>query len=195
MSGDPFHCGGPESGSEHGLSRREMHWREISMRAFERSDGLYEVRGRVIDRKPHDHASIRSDRIVPAGEPVHDLGVCLVFDEDLTVRDVSTFSKAYPYEQCPEGGRALSLLKGLRMTAGWGSEVRKRLGGAASCTHLRELLMPMATTAFQAVSARRMQLPERLDVSGRPLKVDSCYAYGAERKLVQQFWPNFHREA
>jgi hypothetical protein len=79
------------------------------------------------------------------------------------------------------------------MSSGWGKEVRERLSGARSCTHLRELLMPMATTAYQAIAGLRINRPEPLDASGRPKKIDSCYAYGEERELVLRFWPEFYR--
>jgi hypothetical protein len=46
------------------------------MRAFG-SDGLL-ARGRVIDRKTYDFAGSVSP--VPAGEPIHDMGVRLVYD-------------------------------------------------------------------------------------------------------------------
>ena len=32
----------------------ELHWRRIDMRAWRRSDELFELEGRVTDRKPYD---------------------------------------------------------------------------------------------------------------------------------------------
>lgn len=81
------------------------------------------------------------------------------------------------------------------MTSGWSKAVRSRLGGERSCTHLMELLIPLATVAFQSLSYPSRTRPERLDATGRPLKIDSCYAYGAERELVLRQWPEFHRPA
>jgi len=121
------------------------------------------------------------------------MGVRLVYDAQLRVHDVDTFTNAAPYGHCPEGGRALKSLIGLRMTSGWSREVSSRLRGAASCTHLMELLIPMATTAFQSLSALRSARLERLDVTGRPMKIDSCYAYGAQRELVRRQWPEYYR--
>ena len=174
-------------------AREELHFRRIDMRGYRRSDGLFEVEASVIDRKPHEFAPASGGRTVPAGEPVHDMGVRLVFDENMVVHDVQTFTRAAPYAVCPEGGRALQSLKGVRMAGGWGREVRTRLGGAASCTHLMELLMPLATTAYQSLGGSREGRPEPVDATGRPKKIDSCYAYGAERDLVLQRWPQFHR--
>ncbi|QCP14411.1 DUF2889 domain-containing protein [Pseudoduganella umbonata] len=181
----------PQIGGD--VSREELHFRRIDMRGFRRSDGLYEVESRLVDRKPRDFASAYGSRQVPAGEPLHDLGVRLVFDEQLTVCAVQTFTDAAPYGQCPEGGLALQSIKGMRMTRGWSKAVRAKLGGAASCTHLMELLMPMATVAFQSLSMLRKGKAEPLDADGRPLRIDSCYAYGAKQELVLRYWPEFYR--
>ena len=175
-------------------TREELHFRRIDMRGYQRSDGLFEVEGRVTDRKPHDFVPfLGGGRPVPAGEPVHDMGVRLVYDAQLRVHDVHTFTNASPYAHCPEGGRALQSLKGLRMTSGWSREVKSRLGGERSCTHLMEILIPMATTAFQSLSALGLTRVERLDATGRPVKIDSCYAYGAQRELVRRRWPEYYR--
>jgi hypothetical protein len=174
-------------------TREELHFRRIDMRGYRRSDGLFEVEGRVTDRKPQDFMPYSGGRFVPAGEPVHDMGVRLVYDEQLRVHDVQTFTDASPYAHCPEGGRALKSLKGLRMTSGWSKEVKKRLGGARSCTHLMEILIPMATTAFQSLSTLGLTRVDRLDVTGRPIKIDSCYAYGAQREIVRWKWPEYYR--
>lgn len=179
--------------SSEGVAREELHFRRIDMRGFRRSDGLFEVEGRVVDRKSHDFIPASAGRAVRADEPVHDMGVRLVFDSAMVVQEVQTFTDAAPYDMCPEGGRALQSLKGVRIAAGWSGEVRSRLGGARSCTHLMELLMPLATTAIQTVIALRMSQPEPLDDAGRPRKIDSCYAYAADGELVARRWPQFHR--
>jgi len=176
------------------VEREELHLRRIDMRGFRRSDGLYEVEGRLVDRKTYDFQAMFG-RTVPAGTPIHAMGVRIVFDAQMLVHDIRTFTEAAPYAECPAGGFALQALKGLRMTSGWGREVRARVDRAHSCTHLVELLMPLATVAFQTLSALRQNLPDQLDANGRPKKIDSCYAYGAGRDLVRRRWPEFHRPA
>ena len=44
-------------------------------------------------------------------------------------------------------------LIGLRIGGGFHRAVRERLGGVHGCTHIVELLGPVATTAFQTVSS------------------------------------------
>src|SRR5438067_841656 len=135
------------------IEREELHFRRIDMRGYRRSDGLYELEGRVTDCKPFDFPHLGyGGKGVSAGEFIHDMGVRLVFDDDLVVHDVETFTARAPYPACPEGGGALKSIKGLRMTSGWSRAVRERLRGPRSCTHLMELLIPMGTAAFQSLA-------------------------------------------
>lgn len=181
-----------QAAGDAGVTREVLHTRRIDFTGYRRSDGLFEVEGRVIDRKTQDFHH-RGGRSVPAGDAIHDMGVRVVYDIDMTVREIGTFTDSAPYVRCPEGGRALQVLVGLRMTGGWTREVRSRLSGARSCTHLMEILTPMATAAFQSLGTLRVAGPERLDAEGRPVQIDSCYAYAAEGELVLRRWPQFHR--
>lgn len=173
-------------------TREELHFRKIEMRGWHRSDGLFEVEGQVTDRKPHAFKTINGDKVVPAGAPLHDMGVKLVFDKDMEVMEVSTFTLSAPYDDCLAGGDALQSLKGLRIAKGWNSEVRRLLGGAKSCTHLMELLIPMGTVAFQSLTMIRQAQPDSLGAGGKPGKVDSCYSYAANRGIVMKRWPSFY---
>ena len=175
------------------VTREEMHLRRIDMRGYRRSDGLFEVEGRVTDTKPEDFVPGGVGATVPAGQPIHDMGVRLVFDADMVVRDVIPFMDSTPYPACLGGGLALRSMIGLSIGNGWSKEVRARLGGARSCTHLMEILIPMATTAFQTMTVERRDRPEPLDETGRPRKIDTCYAYAAHQEPVRQRWPEFHR--
>ncbi len=175
------------------VTREEIHHRRIDMRGFRRSDGLYEVHGHLVDRKPFDFRPGGDGKTVPAEQAIHDMGVRLVFDAGLVVRDVSTFMDATPHLACLGGGLALRTLIGLRIGGGWSKEVRTSLGGAASCTHLMELLIPMATAAIQSLSPERNAGPDRLDATGQPVKINSCFGYRAGSEVVERRWPAFYR--
>ena len=175
------------------VTRQELHHRRVDMRGFARGDGLYEVEGRMVDTKSRDFVPPTvGSRTVRANEPIHDMGVRLVYDENMTVLAVETFTDASPFVICPEGGQALQSVVGLRMVSGWSAEVKKRLAGPAACTHLMELLMPLATVAFQTIAELRLSRPQ-LDANGKPAKIDSCYAYAATREVVLRNWPAFHK--
>jgi hypothetical protein len=177
------------------VTREELHFRRIDMHGYRRSDGRYEVEGRVSDRKPFEFKSPNGFKRVPPGEAIHDMGVRIVFDDDMVVHEVTTFTDSAPYADCFDAGGALQELKGLRMASGWGSEVRRRFSGSRTCAHLKELLLPMATVAYQSLTMLRAARPDALDAEGRPAKVDSCYAYAHERDLVKRVWPAWWKAA
>ncbi|MES2484118.1 MAG: DUF2889 domain-containing protein [Pseudomonadota bacterium] len=175
------------------IVREELHHRRIDFRGFKRSDGLLEVQAQLTDRKTHDFSPPSGGTQVAAGETIHDHGLRVVFGDDMVIREMHTAIRAYPYPECPQGGQTLQALVGLRIGAGWNAELRKRLPAGDTCTHLKEMLIPLASAAFQTVYSVRQNQVRELDESGRPRKIDSCYAYGAGRSLVQQNWPIFFR--
>ena len=180
------------SGLNNAVTRKELHFRKIEMRGWERSDGLYEIEGHVTDQKPCIFTAVSGGRVVPAGEHIHDMGVKLVINREMLVLEASTFTTSAPYQDCMSAGTALQSIKGLRIASGWSSEIRRLLGGAQCCTHLMEILIPMGTTAFQSLTMIRQGEPDKLRANGTPTKVDSCYAYAANRAIVMQRWPDFY---
>lgn len=171
-----------------------MHHRQIDLRFYQRGDGLYEVVGRLLDTKRQPFRRQLAAADLPPGMPIHDIAVHLVIDEQMQVLDAFASMDATPFTICPGATGTLAPLKGLSMRKGWNRRVRELLGGAASCTHIVELLGPMATTAFQGLAPLRLA---KINLPGseaeRQAKVDSCYAYAAQREVVAQLWPHLHR--
>ena len=57
-----------------------------------------------------------------------------------------------------------------------------------------EMLLPMATTAFQAVHGlKREENAVPYDAKTMEPRMDSCYAYSRERSVVQVNWPELYR--
>ena len=169
------------------VPRDELHFRRIELRGYRRHDGLYDIEARMVDTKATD---LTLDvRHVPAGEPLHDMSVRLVIDEDLNVIDIVASTDASPFGVCREATATLQVMKGLRIGHGWSQITRERLGGPQGCTHLTELLAPLATVAFQTLSQVRQAKPTPVDAYGKPRKIDSCYAYASNREIVQRRWP------
>ncbi|EMH3354943.1 DUF2889 domain-containing protein, partial [Burkholderia multivorans] len=84
----------PHDTAQEDVTREEIHHRQIDMRGYRRSDGLFEVTACLTDRKPVDFTPPGDARMIAAHAPIHDLGVTLVFDGDMIVRAVSTFIKS-----------------------------------------------------------------------------------------------------
>jgi hypothetical protein len=163
------------------------------MRGFQRDDGLFDIEGRITDRKTHDFSPDQGERLVPAGDALHDMWIRLVIDEDMRVHDALAVTDAHPYRPCPEASAAVAGLKGLSIVGGWTKAVNERMGGARGCTHQKELVVALASAAFQTLTSNRQTKPTKVDAGGRPVKLDSCYAYSTEREIVMKRWPAFHR--
>ena len=172
------------------LPRDELHLRRVEMRGYRRHDGLYDIEAHITDTKSKNLAL--SEKTVPAGMPIHDMWLRLVVDEELTVHDVVAVIDASPFPICPEATEALASIKGLRIGAGWSRAVKERLSRTENCTHLAELLMPLATTAYQTLAPLRHSRPARVDANGRPAQIDSCYAYSSKREVVMRRYPQHH---
>ena len=177
-------------------SPRELHHhRQIDLRFYHRADGLYEVEGTLTDQKTVPFKRQLSEEPTPPGAFIHDITVTLVFDGDLRVLDAKAQMRTTPFDICPQAENTLAPLVGLTMTKGWNKNVRELLGGQQSCTHIMELMGPLATTAFQGLAPLRLAIingPEGEALRQR--KVDSCYAYGGTRSVVQRLWPQLHRD-
>ena len=125
--------------------RSHVHTRKIACEAFEREDGLWDIDAVMTDVKTYDTQRGK------AGQPLHHMWVRLTIDTDYVIRDIAAAMDAFPQQACPFAVAPMKELVGVKIGSGWQTEVRRRIGGALGCTHLRELLAPMATTAMQAM--------------------------------------------
>ncbi|MFN4088230.1 MAG: DUF2889 domain-containing protein [Alphaproteobacteria bacterium] len=166
--------------------RRHIHTRRIECRGYLREDDLWDVEAWIEDTKAYAFDSeLRG--AVEAGGQIHDMVARLTVDDRLTIHAAEAESRVTPYRICPAAAAGFSRLAGLRIRPGWMREAAKAYGGREACTHLFELLRPMATTAFQTIfpwregeAAARGAAPDQS--AGPP--VDSCYAYAADREVV-----------
>ena len=67
-----------------------------------------------------------------------------------------------------------------------------RLGGTKGCTHLVELLGPLATTAFQATGRAREARNATLPVTKKPYQLNSCHIYKDDSEWVLHRWPQHY---
>ena len=172
--------------------REERHLRRIECRGYRRADGLWDIEGHLVDTRAIESAHPWGGRIAP-GQPVHDMWVRLTLDDGLLVHDAEAAVDTSPYPPCPQATASLAALRGHRIAPGWSLLVKRLLGGAKSCTHLMELLMPIATTAYQTMAPeRRARELAGGAPAARPGKIDSCYAYASQREVVARFWPEFY---
>lgn len=131
--------------------RTPLHTRRVVCQGYRRPDGLWDIEGHITDSKAYDFTT-EERGAVSAGTPVHDMWIRLTLTDDLEVRAIEAVTDFSPFpEICPGIVMAYQQVVGLRIGPGWTRALKERLGGIHGCTHLTELLGPLATTAFQTI--------------------------------------------
>lgn len=173
--------------------REALHTRRIQCHGFRRTDGLWDVEAHLTDTK--SYAFENHDRgIIKAGEPVHDMWLRVTVDDDLVIRGVEAQIEHGPHHMCPDITANYRALTGLQIGPGWRRGINERVGGVAGCTHLRELLAPVATTAFQTImpiKARERGLTSSAEGRARAL-LGTCHVYAPASPVVARLWPGHH---
>ena len=122
------------------------------LRGYRRADGLYDIEAQLTDTK--SYGSANHDRgYIEAGEPIHGMWLRLTVDEERRIVACEAASDHTPYAICPAAAPNFTRLAGLQIKPGFLKEAAKRVGGTIGCTHLRELLQQMATTAYQTIDS------------------------------------------
>lgn len=147
--------------------RALLHTRRVECTGWEREDGLFDIEGRLSDVRAFDLDGSRGNAPRKAGDPVHLMSLRITLDERFTIMAAEACSHQIPYADCSGINDAYQQLVGLQIKGGFTRAVKDRFSGEQGCTHLTELLGPMATTAFQAISPalerRRARRGEAID--------------------------------
>ena len=164
--------------------RKMLHLRDVKLRGYEREDGLIEVEGRITDVKTYGAGSTGA---FEAGEPVHDMWLRVTFDRDLVIQDCVAAMDATPHETCPMVAPNYRRLIGLKVGKGFIKAAMQLLGGGEGCTHLRELLQPVATVAFQTMTIYRQLAASKGKKWVNLDLVNGCYAYREDSEMVREY--------
>ena len=182
--------------------RRHLHTRTITCEGYEREDGLFDIEARIVDTKTYAvDEPYRGHR--EAGMHVHDMQLRLTLDREMVVRDIEVATNDAPYDSCFTVAQAYKGLIGARVGGGWRRAVNEAVGGTKGCTHLRELLMPAATVAFQTIGgwpragqAATASRPDTDPARKKPYFIDGCKAWASDGPVVERLFPlHFRRKA
>ncbi|HMK01867.1 MAG TPA: DUF2889 domain-containing protein [Reyranella sp.] len=188
------------------VGRQHLHTRRVTCQGFFREDGLWDIEGRITDEKSYEHANEWRGPLKP-GDFVHDMSIRLTLNDRFTIVDVDAVTDKSPYRICGDVTPDFKKLIGLRVGGGFHREVRARLGGVHGCTHIVELLGPVATTAFQTISSGKARELERAhraksdpapqeDTPSKPRRkpyvIDTCHAWAADGPVVKRWAPDFY---
>lgn len=171
--------------------RQLIHRRQIQCDGYEREDGLWDIEAHMTDVKTYDMQNRDRGGHIPAGEALHDMWIRLTIDENYLIHDVEAVIDYSPYQICPNVVEQFKALKGHRIAAGFTRLSKELFGKTNGCTHLRELLAPMATTAFQAT--HKIRHKKLRETGAKPAILNTCHAMADDGPVVRDFYPDFYR--
>ena len=187
-------------------ARETLHTRRIEINGYRRADGLFEIEGRLTDTKPYGFPNQDRGYVAP-NEPIHDLWLRMTVSERMEIVACEAASDLTPYAVCPLAAPNFAALTGLHIRPGFLREATNRVRGTLGCTHLREMLQQMATTAYQTINPARARqeakdtIPagsDRLDLKivekmgGPPAILNTCLAYGTDSPVIRRRWPQLY---
>lgn len=173
------------------VKRELLHRRVVAIDGYRRADGLYDIEASITDTKTYSFANDERG-LIPAGEPLHRMLLRLTVDEELHIVAAEAATEFAPFAICPGAAPAFAALAGLKIGPGFLKAVGERVGGAAGCTHIRELLQQVGTVAFQTVQALRRARAAG-DVQAGKALVNSCYAFAETSPVVRRRWPELYK--
>ena len=171
--------------------RKHLHTRKIELNGYQREDGLFDVEAQLTDTKTYSFELQDRGRVEP-GEALHGMSMRMTVDQTMTIVAFEAVTDSSPYSICPEIAPSYASLVGLQIRAGFLRAAAERVGGVHGCTHLRELLQPMATVALQTLYAQRSAREGERPRDSRPAMLNSCYAYREDGPIVARTWPAFY---
>jgi len=175
--------------------REHLHTRTVTVTGYRRADGMYDIEGHLTDLPTglyvHDELGPQ-----PAGTPVHNMWLRLTIDRQMTVHDAEAVMDNWPHSLCPNVEPNFKRLIGLKIGSGWRREIKRRLGGIEGCTHLVELLQPIATTAYQTMYGdlrhEAKPAPQPGEPQKRPFEIDGCYSWASDGPMVKLYYPDHY---
>ena len=178
--------------------REHLHTRVIKCHGFRREDGFWEIEGRLVDTKTYGVLSHAQGDLKPE-KAIHDMSIRLTVDDELEIHEAVGCMDHTPYPICGKAAFTVDGLKGLKVGPGWTRRAHKLLGGRRGCTHLFELLRPIATVCFQTMSGSRFRGDKEQTTKSKkhvkkPFFINSCHALASDGDIVKEFWPQFYEE-
>ena len=162
--------------------RELMHRRSVQCHGYRREDGLWDIEGPIVDTKTNAFQNRERGDMKPA-----DPGT------EATVSGLLVDGTDWgPFSVCPAICDRFKMLKGLRIGRGWRRKINELVGGINGCTHLVELLGPVATTAFQTIYPIKARRKDAQGEKTKPLIIDSCHALARDSEVFQRHWPQFY---
>ncbi|MRX27588.1 DUF2889 domain-containing protein [Kangiella sp. HZ709] len=168
-------------------SRKLIHQRRIHPNAYLRQDGLWDIEANLTDDKAYPFPTLQRG-VLPVGELVHDIWLRLTVNNELVIQAAEAKLLTTPFVRCPAIETNVERLVGLKIESGWTQKAKEQIGSVAGCSHIVELLRPMATTAIQAIYPYLTFEQDGTFPITEGL-INSCYGFAADGDVIEVLAP------
>ena len=165
------------------VPREAVHKRQINCYGFVRNDGLYDIEAELTDHKTYAFPSDFRGTVTP-DLPVHHMILRVTINKERVIQHAKAITITGPYAICPTANEVFHNLVGLQIGPGWRRKIQAAIGGRHGCTHITELLGPVATIAYQTLygeeARQNRQLGPMTDQdkqASRAQLANSCVGY------------------
>ena len=165
------------------VTREALHKRRINCNGYVRNDGLYDIEAELTDHKTYAFPSDFRGTVTP-DLPVHHMILRVTINKERVIQHAEAITITGPYAICPTANAVFQNLVGLQIGPGWRRKVHAAIGGRHGCTHITELLGPVATVAYQTLygeeARQTRQLGRMTDQdkqANRTKLANNCVAY------------------
>ncbi len=174
------------------VPRHLLHTRIVHCEGFVREDGLYDVEAHMSDVKA-TKAFLTERGDIEIGDPIHDMWLRITINDGMEILAATAAMDKSPFMSCPGIAPTYERLVGLVIGPGFHRQTREMFSKTNGCTHLLELIQPLATTAFQLLwgggpLAQRSKPVYTADKPPRML--NSCYGYRADGPVIARMAPH-----
>lgn len=178
------------------VRREHIHTRQINFAGYEREDGLFDIEGHLVDTKTYAFSNNWRGTIEP-GQALHEMWLRVTVNDHFEVIDIEAATDNSPFAMCPDITPVYKSLIGVTIGPGWRKAIRDRVGGVHGCTHLTELLSPLATVAIQTIRPlqnhrRRQADSDSRHFKGKPFVLNTCHAWAEHSPVVRDNAPDYY---
>jgi hypothetical protein len=121
------------------------------------------------------------------------MSVRLTITPDREVVAAEAVIDASPYNYCRQVTDVAQNLVGLRIETGWTAKSNRAMGANRGCTHLTQLLGPIATTAIQTLASARYRGDRNKGGRNSNQFLNTCHSYADDSPVVREHWPEHYR--
>lgn len=178
------------------VPRKHIHTRQINFAGYEREDGLFDIEAHLTDTKTYAFSNNWRGTIEP-GVALHEMLLRVTINDKFVIVDIEAATDNSPFAMCPDITPAYKNLVGITMGPGWRKNIREQLNGIKGCTHLTELLFPMATVAIQTIRPlqnhrRRQADSDSRHSTSKPFVLNTCHAWAEFSEVVKENAPKYY---